>query len=161
MGYWEAEGKSDEWYTPKYIFDALEVSMFDMDVASPIDRRYCNVPAKIYVTKNSLDQQWTGFIWMNPPFGKRNGLFSWLEKFARHRNGIALTPDRTSAPWWQWAANNCDGALLIGKKVSFINQQGCVGKSPSTGTTLFGCGHVAMRHLEIASKNNLGKFVKL
>lgn len=30
----EAAGKSDEWYTPKYIFDALN-TWFDLDVAAP------------------------------------------------------------------------------------------------------------------------------
>ena len=34
MGHWEGVGKSDEWYTPKYIFDALGV-IFDLDVARP------------------------------------------------------------------------------------------------------------------------------
>jgi hypothetical protein len=38
---------------------------------------------------------------MNPPFGPRNGIVPWLEKFFAHGNGIALVPDRTSAPWWQ------------------------------------------------------------
>jgi hypothetical protein len=38
---------------------------------------------------------------MNPPFGGRNGLAPWLDKFFANGNGIALTPDRTSAPWWQ------------------------------------------------------------
>ena len=36
-----------------------------------------------------------------PPFGGRNGIVPWLDKFFAHGNGIALTPDRTSAPWWR------------------------------------------------------------
>ena len=34
MSAWERPGKSDEWHTPKYIFDAMAVT-FDLDVASP------------------------------------------------------------------------------------------------------------------------------
>ena len=34
MGVWESPGKSDEWYTPAYIFDALG-AVFDLDVAAP------------------------------------------------------------------------------------------------------------------------------
>ena len=33
MSHWEATGKSDEWYTPKYIFDALGAE-FDLDPAN-------------------------------------------------------------------------------------------------------------------------------
>jgi hypothetical protein len=33
MSAWEAAGQSDEWFTPKYIFDAMGVE-FDTDVAS-------------------------------------------------------------------------------------------------------------------------------
>lgn len=33
MSKWENTGISDEWYTPKYIFDALNCQ-FDLDVSS-------------------------------------------------------------------------------------------------------------------------------
>ena len=41
---------------------------------------------------------WAGFVWMNAPFGARNGLEPWLAKFFAHNNGIALVPDRTRWP---------------------------------------------------------------
>lgn len=34
MAAYEKTGESDEWYTPRYIFDALN-ARFDMDVAAP------------------------------------------------------------------------------------------------------------------------------
>lgn len=34
MSQWESVGKSDEWYTSKYVFDAPDVE-FDLDVAHP------------------------------------------------------------------------------------------------------------------------------
>ena len=34
MAAYEAPGETDEWHTPRYIFDALGVR-FDLDVASP------------------------------------------------------------------------------------------------------------------------------
>lgn len=139
MSKWENPGGSDEWYTPKYIFDALECR-FDMDVAAPIDRTHCNVPADKFITENSLNAEWNGFVWMNPPFGGRNGIAPWLDKIAAHGNGIALTPDRTSAPWWQKAAEQADAVLFIAGKVKFIKPDGSTGDSPSTGTTLFGYG---------------------
>lgn len=82
-------GKTDEWYTPPHVFEAMAAT-FDMDVASPGSKTVPWVPSKSHLTKNSLDAVWNGFVWMNPPFGARNGLVPWLDKFFRHNNGIAL-----------------------------------------------------------------------
>lgn len=45
----EALGKSYEWYTPKYIFDALSL-VFDLDVASPEQETFVRADNKY--TKN-------------------------------------------------------------------------------------------------------------
>jgi len=153
MSHWENSGASDEWYTPKYIFDALGVS-FQLDVASP--PRVTHVPCLARLTSGSLEADWQGFVWMNPPFGGRNGLVPWLEKFIIHGNGIALTPDRTSAPWWQYAALKSDAALFIHGKVKFERPDGTIGKSPSTGTTLFASGERGRSALISASEAGLG-----
>lgn len=156
MSDWETIGKSDEWYTPKYIFEALGCS-FDLDVAAPVDRRFCHVPATSFITANSLDLDWNGFVWMNPPFGGRGQKEPWLNKIYQHGLGIALEADRTSAPWWQKAANECDAVLFIAGKVKFIKPDGTTGDSPSTGTTLFGYGSKAIEVLKNAERNKLGK----
>lgn len=155
MGQWEnSVGESDEWYTPKYIFDAIGET-FDVDVAAPVGGPI-HVPTKGWFSSHSLDIPWNGYVWMNPPFGGRNGIVPWLDKFFAHGNGIALTPDRTSAPWWQNAAKQCDALLLIGGKVKFIRPDGSIGKSPGTGTTLFASGDRAAAALRRASAAGLG-----
>ena len=114
---------------------------FDLDVAAPIGGpRY--VPAKRWYTSqcSGLEQPWNGFIWMNPPFGGRNGLVPWLNRFFEHDNGIALTPDRTSAPWWQNAARKSGAFLLTRGKVKFERPDGSIGKSPGSGVTLWAAG---------------------
>lgn len=155
MSSWEDIGKTDEWYTPKYIFDALGCE-FDMDVAAPGVRIHCHVPAKEFITERSLTKSWNGFIWMNPPFGGRNSKTAWLDKIYQHGNGIALTPDRTSAPWWQKAANECDALMQVSRKIKFIKQDGTTGDSPGTGTTLFAYGDMAVKALCTAQRNGLG-----
>jgi hypothetical protein len=71
----QAVGKTDEWYTPAYVFKAMDV-MFDLDVAAPSHSQ--SIPAYRWVSEtiiaNSLSHKWRGSVWMNPPFGKRNGL---------------------------------------------------------------------------------------
>src|SRR5665811_1172865 len=93
-------GATDEWYTPPHVFNAMGCS-FDLDVASPGRDKTPWIPAEASIIKDSLECEWRGLVWMNPPFGARNGLVPWLEKFVHHGNGVCLVPDRTSAPWWQ------------------------------------------------------------
>lgn len=154
MSHWETAGSSDEWYTPKYIFDALGVR-FDLDVAAPLTGE-THVPADLDYCSMSLEAAWHGFVWMNPPFGGRNSLEPWLDKFFAHGNGVALTPDRTSAPWWQAAARRAGAVLFIDGKVRFIRPDGSEGKSPSNGTTLFAAGRRGLEALDNAQRAGLG-----
>ena len=117
MSDWEpCIGETSEWFTPSYIFDALG-EIFDLDVSAPPNGGP-HVPAQAWFTKrdDGLTAPWRGIVWMNPPFGGRNGLVPWLSRFFQHGNGIALTPDRTSAPWWQAANRRADATLFIAGK---------------------------------------------
>lgn len=158
MSYWENSGQSDEWYTPEYVFDALGVE-FDLDVAAP--KCETHVPCACHITENSLGQRWWGFIWMNPPFGGRNGLKPWLDKFFEHGDGIALTPDRTSAPWWQEAYKKADAVLFVSPKIKFERPDGSLGRSPGNGTTLFASGYIGIQALKCAQQNGLGVLAHL
>ena len=115
-------GATDEWYTPAYIFRAMGIDwnhgqVFDMDVASPGREITPWIPALSFITEHSLTRPWTGFIWMNAPFGSRNGLVPWLDKFIDHGNGVALVPDRTSAPWWRHSAGRMHKLLFVSPKI--------------------------------------------
>lgn len=154
MSYWESVGKSDHWYTPKYIFDALGNPRFDMDVAAPmLIPAYIN--ARKWLWQNSLETEWAGFVWMNPPFGKRGSVGLWLDKFFKHGNGIALTPDRTSAPWFVKAWKDAETVLFL-PKVRFLRPNGEEGKQPSNGTALWAKGEQARQCLQRAAISGLG-----
>lgn len=157
MSHWEDSGASDEWYTPSYIFEAMGCQ-FDLDVAHPAGQII--TPCDYAHRSDSLNRKWCGFVWMNPPFGGRNSLQPWLEKFFRHE-GVALTPDRTSAPWYQYALDNCCAFLLINGKVRFLRPDGTEGKSPSTGTTLWASGERGRAALKTAHINGLGKYCEV
>lgn len=152
-------GASDEWYTPPYVFEALGCQ-FDVDVASPGIGYTPWIPAKRFLTVashgDSLANEWTGFAWMNPPFGGRNGIVPWLAKFFEHGSGIALTPDRTSAPWWQQFARRADAILFTAGKIKFIGPDGRSGNSPADGTSLFAAGPTAVEALRRAAAAGLG-----
>src|SRR6478735_3694072 len=120
MAHWETPGVSDEWYTPKFVFDALDCR-FDLDVAAPVDGPPY-VPTSRWLSSGALDRGWDGFVWMNPPYGGRNSLVAWLAKFFDHGNGIALVPDRTSAPWFQDAWIRTSIALFT-RKIRFLRPE--------------------------------------
>lgn len=152
-------GATDEWYTPPHVFEALGCS-FDMDVASPGQYRTPWIPAQDFLTFKSLERGWRGFIWMNSPFGGRNGLVPWLEKFFAHGDGIALVPDRTSAPWWQRFAARAELILFISPKLKFIGEDGKPGQSPAQGTCLLAIGDRACGALRRAAASGLGVLMK-
>jgi len=153
MSHWETPGASDEWYTPRFVFDALGCH-FDLDVAAPNDGPR-HVPTWGWLSSRSLERDWPGFIWMNPPFGGRNSLTPWLDKFFAHGNGIALVPDRTSAPWFQDAWAKAD-AVLFTRKIRFLRPDGTEGKSPPNGTALLAAGEHGVSALRNAARKGLG-----
>ena len=137
-------GKSSEWYTPPDIFDALGL-MFDLDPCSPGPDHW--VPARKVFTEadDGLAQPWPpgALIWMNPPFGGRNGQVPWLRKFIAHGNGAGLVAARTSAGWFHDWMPRMHVLLFPKGKTKFIRPDGSIGTSPGTGVVFFGMGDVA------------------
>lgn len=151
----QSAGKTDEWYTPAYVFEAMG-QWFDLDPApsphwSP-SWSWCRNQ-----DYPGLESDWYGRVWLNPPFGGRNGVVPWLERFFDHGNGVALVPDRTSAPWWQRFAPMADAILFVSPKIRFIGAAGKEGTSPAQGTTLLAAGVEATVALKRAEAAGLGK----
>jgi len=153
MSAYEKAGETDEWYTPRYIFDALGLH-FDLDVAAPIEGPR-HVPCSSWLSEkdDALSVNWHGLVWMNPPFGHQSTKRKWLSKFFEHGHGVALVPDRTSAPWFQEFAPMADSVLFVAPKIKFERPDGTLGQSPGTGTALFAAGERAVYAL---SQCNLG-----
>lgn len=86
FGIEQTETTSDDYYTPKWIFDALGLH-FDLDVASP--PHPTSVPCDRYYTQadDGLASPWYGRVWMNPPFSKPT---PWIEKWLDHGNGVCV-----------------------------------------------------------------------
>jgi hypothetical protein len=151
----QSVGASDEWYTPPHVFSALGCT-FDVDVASPGQDVTPWIPARSFITRDSLAVPWHGILWMNAPFGGRGALDVWLEKFFEHADGVALVPDRTSAPWWQRYAPRADLVLYVAPKIKFIGVDGKPGSSPAQGTTLMAIGEQGCEALTRAARHGLG-----
>ena len=107
---------NNDYYTPKWIFDALGVH-FDLDVAAPkggLDW----IPAKHFIDleQDGLKTEWFGKVWMNPPYSQ---CVPWVEKFLNHSNGIALLPT-SKANWFKTLFDHEKVSILHAhKKIAF------------------------------------------
>ena len=106
---------SDEYYTPQWIFQALNIK-FDLDVSAP-EGGVPWLPAKHYLTeeKNGLAHEWFGKVWMNPPYSKPT---PWVNKFIEHGNGVALLPYSKSA-WFINLWEKADGIVSLTPRLKF------------------------------------------
>src|SRR5262245_7096201 len=148
-------GGSDEWYTTLDIFEALGLR-FDLDPCSPGSGQ-CFVPAdRVFIkADDGLAQSWSGLVFMNPPFGGRNGHTPWLEKFIQHGNGIGIVRAYTSSGWWHQYIPRIDAIEFPAGKTKFIRPDGPVGRSPGHGVALLAMGRTAIEALRLSG---LGMF---
>jgi DNA N-6-adenine-methyltransferase (Dam) len=137
-------GETDEWYTPPEIFNALAVT-FDLDPCSPGPGHW--VPARRIFTKadDGLSQPWDGTVFMNPPFGGRNGHVPWLVRFFDHNDGVAIVRAYTSSGWWHEHMHRAEILLFPRGKTQFHRADGSIGRSPGHGVVLIAVGAKA-RH---------------
>lgn len=163
-------GGSDDWYTPREMLAAIGLT-FDLDPCSPGAGHW--VPARYVYTKadDGLAQRWSGLVFMNPPFGGRNGHVPWLERFFAHANGVAVVRAYTSSEWFHETVAPRAEALLFPKgKTQFIPsdevrerlersaaEKGKVWRNaPGHGVVLIGMGATAIDALR---NSGLGLFI--
>ena len=126
---------SDEWYTPKELFDQLNIN-FDLDVASPIDNN-SRVPAsrKYTIEDDGLVLPWEGRVWMNPPYSKPS---PWVSKWLEHGNGLALLPMAKSR-WFNDLMQTEANFVLLPSTFKFDSPEGKK-LSLMMGSTLWALG---------------------
>jgi phage N-6-adenine-methyltransferase len=112
-------GEKDEYYTPRWVFETLNVK-FDLDVCAPIKGSHANAPFWFYEEIDGLAQRWHGNVWMNPPYSNPT---PWVDKFIEHRNGIALIIT-SKAKWFHKLWNDVDGMTLLPVNMKFERHEG-------------------------------------
>jgi phage N-6-adenine-methyltransferase len=114
--------KSVDWYTPKVIFDSLDVE-FDLDPCAP-EGGVPWIPAKKHFSlkDDGLNQDWFGRVWLNPPYGRETG--KWLKKMNEHRNGISLVFSRTDCAWFHDYVIKADAINFLKGRIKFVDGLG-------------------------------------
>ena len=111
----------DEWLTPPEITNAL--GEFDLDPCQPIKPPFIHAKIGFNVLDNGLSQKWTGRVWCNPPYGRET--FKWLNKLAKHGDGIALIFARTETKGFHseiW--NKADAIFFFRGRLRFYHVTG-------------------------------------
>jgi hypothetical protein len=111
---------SDEWYTPKSVFDSLGLT-FDLDVCSPKGGTGLVPALKSYCQEeDGLLSPWFGRVWMNPPYSKPS---PWIDKWLAHGNGVALLPMAKSR-WFNDLMNTDAHFTLLPSNFKFVSPEG-------------------------------------
>ena len=108
---------SDEWPTPRGLFDALNAEFgFTLDPCATPENAKC----RKYFTRleDGLGQDWSGeTVFVNPPYGRMIG--RWVEKaHETYRTGstvVCLLPARTDTRWWHDYVMKGEIRLLRGR----------------------------------------------
>lgn len=133
----------DEWYTPRWLFDALGIK-FSIDVCAPLDLTHASVPAERHLTieDDGLAQPWDGTVWCNPPYSKPE---PWARRMIHHRDGLLLTHMPMNAGWCVDAWEACD-AIRLFQAMEFVRPDGSV-QRPGYWLQLAAFGPVATQAL--------------
>ena len=152
----------EESYTPnQYIESARKVMVsIDLDPASN-DMAQETVQAKKYYTvdDDGLSKEWSGRVWMNPPYTARviNGFIS---KLVKHYNdgdiseAIVLTNNNTDTAWFHEAANSCAAICFTSGRINFMKRDGSK-SSPTNGQAFIYFGKSKARFRKEFSNHGL------
>jgi hypothetical protein len=118
----EAPGRTVEWYTPPWLFEALGIE-FDLDPAAP-PGGVPWVPAANHYSEieDGLAQPWFGRVWLNPPYGRQTAV--WLERLVAHGDGLALVFARSDTRWWQGVVPAATAVCLVAGRLRFVDVDG-------------------------------------
>jgi hypothetical protein len=138
-------GETDEWLTPPWIFDALGIT-FTLDPCSAGPGKDFVPAITRYTAKDDgLALPWFGTCWCNPPYGPKAA--AWLDKLARHGDGIAFIYARTDTAWFQRVAPKAHAVCFIAGRVRFhrASTKEIAKHNPGAPSCLLGFGHGAGR----------------
>lgn len=118
-GHQSGRAQTTTWLTPPHILDAL--GHFDLDPCAHPD--WNTADAHICLPDDGLSAEWSGSIWLNPPYGAET--WAWLDRLSEHGHGIALIFARTeTAGFVEQVWRKADAVLFLHGRLHFYNEFG-------------------------------------
>lgn len=152
----------EESYTPiEYLESAREVlGKFDLDPASNKMAQE-NVRADLFYTvdDNGLDKEWSGKVWMNPPYTARV-INTFISKLVDHykdgdiTDAIVLTNNNTDTSWFHEAANTASAVCFTAGRINFLKRDGSR-SSPTNGQSFIYFGKDIEKFKSVFSKHGI------
>lgn len=116
------------WATPAHIITQVE-GLLGEPIVFDLCAEHATAKASDYFTAqdDALAQDWRqlddsqGYLWMNPPFGKKGMITPWVEKAFKSRKKIAaLVPGNTDASWFHdWVLRRGVQKVFVRGRISF------------------------------------------
>ena len=129
---------SDEWYTPKWLIDAL--GEFDLDPCAPQTPLWKTANRMVDKDEDGLSFDWGGVrTWCNPPYSQPL-LSQFCRRMADNGNGILLVFARTGNKTFQEMLRRCDAVLFLRHRIRFFLPDGKQGGSPGCDSALLAFG---------------------
>lgn len=120
----------ETWLTPRSILAPL--GHFDLDpCAAPEPRPWPTATRHIALPDDGLAMEWSGRVWLNPPYGRETG--RWLARLAQHRDGgLALVFARTdTADFQRHVLKAASAVLFLAGRIRFREADGSPAPFPS------------------------------
>lgn len=113
--------------TPPEIFDPLNAEFgFQRDVCALPHNAKC--PVYWTPTEDGLQQEWSGILWMNPPYGRDIGKWvqkAWLAACEGAATVVCLLPVRSDNEWWKYVIQG--EVRFIRGRIKFVGMpSGCM-----------------------------------
>jgi ParB family transcriptional regulator, chromosome partitioning protein len=134
----------NEWFTPAEYIAAVRLVLDDIDLdpaTHPIAQETVNAARYFTRDDDSLEQEWHGRIWLNPPYGRGEiGLF--INKLVGEillghvSAAVLLTHSYTDTEWFHNAVSVSQALCFTKGRVKFIDDTGqtC---APTQGQVFF------------------------
>lgn len=146
--------KSNSWYTPSQIIDAVRQVLGGIDVdpctdADGLANTWIKATTTYDISDNGLKHVWPGRAFVNPPYGKtgnRSNQEIWFNKLyeeyqAGHTTAaIFLGKSVVGEEWFKRVWEKSTSVALLKDLLRFVNSKGEVNGKAKSGTALFYLG---------------------
>lgn len=132
-GHQSASAETHTWLTPPFILEAL--GSFDLDpCAAPLPRPWPTATTMWTREDNSLQREWHGRVFLNPPYGARSQIGPWMRRMADHGHGTALIFARTeTATFFESVWNRATAIFFFKGRLHFMRHDGTLPRSDIGG----------------------------
>ena len=143
----------DEWLTPPSLIKSLGWFNLDPCAPTPETRPWPTAENHFCIDDDGLNQDWHGRVWCNPPYGRET--FDWLNKLAKHGNGIALIFARTETKGFHsevW--NKADAVFFFKGRLKFHRIDGIAARDAANAPScLVIYGKHNIKQVEVSGLN--------